>query len=190
MFADQALQRLLKEDFETVLDIGCGKTKPATKEFRKHGKKVTSVDFFNDPEITQGDYNELPFNEQFDCIWASHVLEHQHNVQRFLRKINRDCKEGGWVAITVPPRKDEIVGGHVTLWNPGLLVYNLVLAGFNCRDCKIKMYDYNCSVIVKKKTADLGGLLYDNGEIQLLQRFLPPFFRHGVNGMIEEWNWS
>jgi len=189
LFADQAFDRLIKENFETVLDIGCGKTMPATKAFKKHGKKVTAVDFFDNPEITKGDYNQLRFDEQFDCVWASHVLEHQHNVQIFLQKIYHDCKEGGWVAITVPPRKDEIVGGHVSLWNPGLLVYNLVLAGFNCRECKIKMYDYNCSVIVQKQTAKLPPLIYDNGEIQLLQKFFPPFFRHSVNGMINEWNW-
>lgn len=189
MFADLALKRLLKENFETVLDIGCGRDKPATKVFKKHGKDVTSIDFFDDPEIVLGDYNTYSFGKQFDCIWASHVLEHQHNVQWFLQKINSDCKEGGWVAITVPPRKDEIVGGHVTLWNPGLVVYNLVLAGFDCKDCKIKMYDYNCSVIVKKKSFKMPQLIYDNGELKLLQAFLPPWLKHGVNGMINEWNW-
>ena len=189
MFADQALQRLLKEEFETVLDIGCGKNKPATSVFEKHGKNVMAIDFVNAPGVVKADYNTYKFNHQFDCVWASHVLEHQHNVQFFLQKIYNDCKEGGWVAITVPPRKDEIVGGHVTLWNPGLMIYNLVLAGFDCSDCKIKTYGYNCSVIVKKKTANLPTLIYDNGEIQLLKPFFPPFFKHGVNGMIQEWNW-
>ena len=58
----------------------------------------------------------------------SHVLEHQFDPQRFLRKIYECLNPDGVLALTVPPRKDEIVGGHVSLWNGGLLLYHLVLA--------------------------------------------------------------
>ena len=53
---------------------------------------------------------------------------------RFLGKIRNVVKEGGLVGIVVPPRKPFITDGHVSLWNAGLVVYHLVLAGFDCSE--------------------------------------------------------
>ena len=86
----------------------------------------------------------MPFGRLMCC-------EHQVNPNLFLKKIFNDLKEGGVLAITVPPLKHEIVGGHVTLWNAGLTMYQLVLAGFNCKNISIKSYGYNISVVLKKK---------------------------------------
>lgn len=183
----------------SLLDIGCGTGRHSNQFFQYDYLSITGVDINPaDKWMTRGDYNDIRFAKKFDTIWCAHVLEHQHNVQNFLKKVYDDLKEGGWLAITVPPRKDEIVGGHVSLWNAGLLVYNLVLAGFDCSDCKIKSYGYNVSVLVKKKP---GGdwahrnfkpaLRYGKGDIELLAPYFPPNCRtHGFSGVIEEWNWS
>lgn len=62
-------------------------------------------------------------------------------------------KEGGYLSIIVPTRKPLIVGGHVTIWNAWLVLYNLILAGFDCsKYCDILQYDYNIGIIIKKKT--------------------------------------
>lgn len=190
MLGEEALHKLTNEyDFETVIDIGCCAGNH-TKYFRDRGRIVTPVDFHGDvPGIVKGLYQDLEF-EQHDAIWCCHVLEHVINVNSFLKKIHNDLKEGGVLCITVPPLKHNIVGGHVTLWNAGLLMYNLVLAGFNCKNIKIKQYGYNISIILEKKSYDLpNNMFYDNGDLELLSDAFPDFVHQGFDGDIKEWNW-
>lgn len=196
MLADQALNKLLEKEFSTVLDIGCGKG-TASKIMLEQNKIVTAIDTALDKNylpkninFIKHDYFSYNFEDKFDAIWCSHVLEHQQNILSFLQKVNRDLKEGGWLAITVPPRKDEIVDGHVTIWNAGLLIYNLVLAGFDCKSANIKTYDYNCSVVVKKRSFTLPTINYGTGDLELLKLWLPDCIKHGKSGVIKEWNWN
>lgn len=114
-----------------------------------------------------------PFGEAFDGIWCAHVLEHQMNIGAFLENLRHDLRPGGVLAITVPPLKHEIVGGHVSLWNEGLLIYNLVLAGFDCRDAQVGVYGYNISVIVDRVDAKLPPLKHDRGDIEALAELFP-----------------
>ncbi|MEV3817576.1 class I SAM-dependent methyltransferase [Aeromonas salmonicida] len=197
--AGQAIQKLLDDyEFKSVLDLGAGEGLHS-KIFSEYGKKVTAVDFGGsiyakratpDFEVIRGGFIDLSFDTVFDCIWCSHVLEHQLNVNQFLRKINSDLVEGGVLAITVPPMKNEIVGGHVSLWNAGLLVYNLVMAGFDCRQAAILRYSYNISCIVEKKSFILPkDLSYDYGDIEKLSCFFPSGLTEGFNGDIYELNW-
>ena len=179
MWATEALAKFLAaDDLQTVLDIGSGNGVHA-KIMRKAGMRVTEVDW-----LRGEDYNLTEFSEKFDGIWCSHVLEHQLDVNRFLRKIFMDLKIGGLLAVTVPPAKHEIVGGHVTLWNQGLLVYNLILAGFDCSEAKVSpVYDgYNISVLVRKREALLPRLSYDAGDIELLAEFWPCEAAQGFDG--------
>lgn len=199
--ADQALQLVLREyEFNTVLDIGSGGGMHK-KVFEDNGKTVTAVDFGTSvyfqaklgeqsQQVMQVDYLDHEFEEKFDLIWASHVLEHQVNPNLFLKKIFNDLNDGGVLAVTVPPLKNQIVGGHVTLWNAGLLLYQLVLAGFNCRNPRIKSYGYNISVVVEKQPVSLPVLDNDSGDIARLRDFLPPFACEGFNGDIKEYNWK
>jgi hypothetical protein len=85
--------------------------------------------------------------------------------------------------------KHSIVGGHLTVWNTGLILYNLIIAGFDCSEASVKTYGYDCSVIVKKKTAILPELGYDYGDIEKLSHFFPFDARQGFNGQILELNW-
>lgn len=162
-----------------VLDIGCGKGQHA-EGFRRVFA-VQTVDLIHTADIL-GDYLDLRFLAPFDCIWASHVLEHQRNVGAFLDKCRKDLKEGGLLAITVPPRKDEIVGGHVTLWNSGLLLYNLILARFDCSEADVYVQDYDISVLVRKREIALPNLKMDNGDIDRLAAFFPFSVSEGFDG--------
>jgi len=144
-------------NFDTVLDIGCGPQKHA-RVFRNCGKNVTTIDMVekHKPTILGNiidQQNEIPDNH-FDCIWASHVLEHQPNSAEFLGVLKRKLKHNGILAITVPPLKHQIVGGHVSLWNMGLLFYNLVAVGFDCNKAIGTTYSYDISIIVRKKDID------------------------------------
>lgn len=198
-FSQEAIKKLVNDfEFSSVLDIGSG-AGAHSDYFLSKGKKVTAVDFgtsiyferrTNDYTCIKGDFLKIPFEETFDCIWASHVLEHQLNVNQFLQKCIACCKPGGLIAITVPPRKDQLVGGHLTLWTPGLLIYNLVMAGLDCSDASILAYGYNISVIARNIKRDDVQLDFDCGDIKRLQSFFPASFSEGNSGWIEEFNWN
>lgn len=198
-FGARALEAIIDHcQFETVLDVGSG-AGDHSKVFEEAGKHVTSIDFgvsvyyhraSHRRDVIKADYYQYEFDQPFDLIWASHVLEHQPNPNLFLQKIHRDLKEGGWLAVTVPPLKHEIVGGHVSLWNAGLLLYQLIFAGFNCRHAAIRKYGYNISVVVQKDTIDqLPSLHYDSGDIDRLAEYFPPGLSEGFHGDIESLQW-
>lgn len=185
-----AIERLIQDyDFETVLDIGCGEG-IHTEEFLRAGKCVTAIDYGkSDYFLRKGDsinaiiadFNTYEFEEKFDCVWCSHVLEHQLNVNVFLKKVYSLLKDGGVLAISVPPAKQQIVGGHVTLWNQGLLLYNLILAGFDCSESYVSQYDYDISVIVRKKPVPqevYERLAFDVGDIRVLRDYFPMNFSY------------
>jgi SAM-dependent methyltransferase len=191
MFADAAIETLLNNyDFKTVLDIGAG-SGDAGKRFIKSGKQVVSSDIadMGAPNTVVGDFMDTKFGT-FDLVWASHVLEHQLNVNNFLNKCAFHMTMDSYICVTVPPLKHEIVGGHLTLWNAGLLMYNLILGGFDCRDAAVKSYGYNISVIAKKRKEVLPALKYDYGDIETLAPWFPEGFNYqGFNGVISELNW-
>lgn len=207
IFGEEAIYKMLKDfSFNTVLDIGCG-AGVHSEIFKKHKKKVTSLDYGKSPylldknnnnEVIIADFMEYDFkNKKFDAVWCCHVLEHSLNPNLFLEKINSVLKDDGVLAITVPPLKDEIVGGHVSFWNPGLLLYNLIIAGFDCREVILKRYGYNISIILKKRYIDIKSkLIFDNGDISLIKKYLPKSIKYNLNykdvsfnGNIKEINW-
>jgi len=204
-FASLALWRVLADyDFDTVLDVGGGAGEHADV-FAAFGKHVTSVDYGKsvyferrDPrrEVIVGDFNTLQLPTRYDLVWCSHVLEHQLDAHRFLGRLHAATAEGGVLAVTVPPAKSEIVGGHVSLWNAGLLLYRLVLAGFDCRQARVRSHGYNISVLLEKRSIVLPELAYDCGDLRRLRAFLPPQLPFQPNalddpfdGEIDRLNW-
>lgn len=174
-------------EFDSVLDVGSGLGLHAA-EFRANGKQVATNSLIEPADII-GDYMEID-SQGYDCIWASHVLEHQPNPNLFLKKCYADLNDNGILAVTVPPWKPQIVGGHVNFYNAGLLLYHLILAGFDCSQAKVKTYGYNISVIVRKQPAKLEGLHMDRGDIEKLAQYFPIAVKQGFSGDIQEVNWS
>lgn len=184
MFSEEALNKLLADyKFETVLDIGSGSGVHADI-FRRNGKFVIPIDWKDGVR-----YETMQLSEPVDCIWASHVLEHMHDVGFALDKMRHDLRPGGVLAVTVPPLKHEIVGGHVSLWNAGLLLYRLILAGFDCSQAAVRSSGYNVSVIVRRKDARLPELAHDAGDIERLAHLFPMPVAQGFDGRIESVNW-
>lgn len=210
MFGNIAIEYLLKNyKFNTLLDIGSGDGKHS-EIFRNNKKEVTEIDLGSSyyakqrkgNKIVSSNYLNIHFDKAFDAIWMCHVLEHQPNPNIFLQKANKDLKENGILAVTVPPLKNQIVGGHVTLWNAGILLYQLILAGFDCSEAAIKKYQYNISIILKKKSIKIPSLTSDYGDIDKLSNYFPNSlntgFRNpadkskleGFNGDINNLNWK
>lgn len=185
----EALAKLLADyKFKTVLDLGCGSGNH-TRVFRERRKRVTSLDVSGHLDFAPdriGPFEDTVFPEPFDCIWCCHVLEHIRNPGFFLDKVFHDLKVGGILAVTVPPLKHQIVSGHLTLWNAGLLIYNLIVAGFDCRKASVKTYGYNISVIVAKVPTGVQGGARKLGE---LSQFFPVPFSNNTDGRIERANW-
>ena len=186
----EALSRLLAlPEVLTVLDVGSGDGVHA-KIMREHAKVVDTISL-REPADYVADFMTWDSEKSdYDALWVCHVLEHQTNPGEFLRQCKRRLRPGGYLAVTVPPLKHAIVGGHVTLWNAGLLLYQLILAGFNCRAARVGTYGYNISVIVRNVTAELPKLANDNGDIELLAPFFPMPVEHGFNGEVRDIAWG
>ena len=210
----KSFKLLMKHEFKTVLDIGSGKGNLFTQILLDNNKKVDSVDFF-DGATYQGDYNELDINKKYDVIICYNILEHQHNAGLFLNKLHNNLKEGGLLSLSVPQWKDQIVDGHVSSWNAGLLLYNLILARWNCNMAKVSTFtDGNIPqinvLIQKKPKVDLPKLNHDRGDLYELMDYFPkdvsvqiknnskkkvnPFnglevMKSNFNGVIRECNW-
>ena len=166
-----------------ILDIGAGKDTPHANIMKSEGLTVKINDLFDNADYI-GLYTDIEFSTQFDAIWCSHVLEHILDVNTFLLKIKKDIKEGGILAITVPPLKHEIVSGHVNLYNAGILLYQLIMAGFDCKNAKIKEYGYNISVILPVK------LPHINSHLDSLKEYFPVEAYQGFDGDIKEHAWT
>jgi len=193
-------------EFKTILDIGCGNGEHSDI-FVKYNKKVTSIDYGdsiyfkenkNNLSVVIADFNLWETKEKFDAVWCSHVLEHQLNVNIFLTQIFHKLKAEGVLAITVPPGESLVIGGHLTNWNAGLLLHNLVLAGFDCSNASVLQYGYNITIIVKKLQGcedDLSNLSYDCGDLRKISKYLPDVEYRSTdlddpfNGDIYQLNW-
>jgi SAM-dependent methyltransferase len=202
-----ALEALLAEpNIKTVLDVGCGPGEHA-RHLSSAGKRVIGVDpaavEIGSSEknggsmmLLQADYldPETLFAEPFDAIWCCHMLEHVDDPQAVLCKMHQDLRDGGLLALTVPPATHAMVGGHFTLWNAGLLLYHLVRAGFDCRDARIRKYGYNLSVLVRKTPVPEGSVPKQaNHAMAPLRPYLPEglAWRHdSFDGDIHQLNWE
>lgn len=198
----QALKRLLAyDDVKTVLDIGSGAGEHAAI-MRTSGRKVTTVSLDPPADHLCNYVGNREIESGFDAIWACHVLEHQPSVGSFLRQTFRDLRDDGVLAITVPPHKHNVVGGHLATFNAGTLLYNLIIAGFDCRDARVSgnyssgvdsngepYPPYNISVIVRKRKADLPPLRFDSGDVARLSKFFPCVATDGFDGRLPPIRW-
>lgn len=181
-------------DFDTVLDVGTGEGYQASF-LKKEGKSVSTCDFDNisgahcmaENEYTyKGDFLQIDFEKKFDFVLASHVLEHQRNVGNFIDKLSSVTKNGGYICVVVPIRKPFVTGGHLSIWNPGLLLYNFVTSGIDCSKVYLSQMDYDIGLIVKntKYNIDKFLLTYDRGDVDLLMNHFPFDLKEPFNGDI------
>jgi hypothetical protein len=152
-YSHLTLLKLLKHHaFDTVLDIG-SHAQRVTRLFRHVGKKVTTVEVAPGYEADyKDDYLAIAFPAPFDAIWCSQTLEHQRNVGLFLDKVFDDLRDGGVLALTVPyDLTTNLCFGHCNGFSPLVLLYHLVLAGFDCSNARVKCYNGNIGVVVEKR---------------------------------------
>lgn len=204
MFADQAADLFLKSlaPESMILDVGSGQDGAGFGAMvRKAGHVYRTFDLTlgEDWENTATRSLYARRGRHYDGVYMSHSLEHMEDTGSALRSIHNVLKPLGVVAITVPPHKDQIVGGHVSLWNAGLLLYRLILAGFDCSDAAVKTYGYNVSVVVRRVQITMTpdwqvfgpSLHHDSGDIDKLAKYFPSGLGagDGFDGRIQQHNW-
>ncbi len=191
MRGERAFQRFLAKTAPPcrVLDIGSGAGEHAALLFDR-GYEVTTIDTARSSGADViGEY-ELNAVGAHNASWACHVLEHSPNPGFFLRKLASETLIGGLVSVTVPPLKAEIVGGHLTLWNAGLLLYNLVRAGFDCSNAAVLTDGYDVTVqVFHVPILRMPPLANDHGDIERLADYFPLPVAQGFDGNIPVLNW-
>jgi SAM-dependent methyltransferase len=183
-----------------VAIVGPGKDIVDISYFLEKTKNVFAFDYvknrmMSDCNYITGDFNETSkeYTNKFNVVWACHVLEHQRNVGVFLDNIHRIMSDDGTLFISVPPLKHNIVGGHVSLWNMGLLMYNLCLSKFDVKNGKFKKNGYNLFGIVHKSKNQLPeDLIFDRGDLEKLSNHWNCNFpiKQDTDGRVDLANWN
>ena len=171
----------------TVLDVGSGGGQHAGA-FANGGAQVTCIDYGTsiyaktltptpNVHVVNADFATWNPDRAYDLVWASHVLEHQRNVGQFIDKLIACCAPDGHICVIVPAPHRRLWGGHVTLWTPGLLAYNIVLAGVDLSGATLEYGYRETWIAFRPKHIDMPALTFDSGDLDLLAPYLPKGFR-------------
>lgn len=126
-----------------------------------------------------------------DAIWSSMTIEHTPNPGLFLRKCLDILDDGKLFAIVAPSdRNDILVDGHLNFWTPASLIYNMVVAGWDCKEAIWYTQGRDIGLLVRKSERPEIELEYDNGDLKRLQPYFPlPLIHRKTDPWIEN-NWS
>lgn len=186
MRAVDLLEYAITKRPETVLDVAVGPGKHAVS-FIANGSKVTGMDL-TPAGIRHPNYEHIasPYetadvgDRQWDMIWSCHTLEHVSNVQHFLMHLYKWLKKDGWLAIAVPPtRQNRLHIGHLTLWTPAHLIYNLVCSGWDCKKARWYTSESTIGLIVQKtEEVDINGRTGLPSEAAWFNQYTPMVINH------------
>jgi SAM-dependent methyltransferase len=124
------------DKFQTCIDIGSGDG-VQTEILRHAGLKVFQVDKYSSSAEYKVDFLECTFDQKFDVVFCSHVIEHQRNVGHFLDKIYDILSEDGVLIISAPKHDAEsMIEGHLNCFITPYFIQHLLHAGFNLKDGK------------------------------------------------------
>lgn len=192
---DKILQQLLdRVSFRTIVDVGCGVGDfflyLQQRGVSFEGVGIDMVDekdlVFRGFEYVRGHLFDVDLPRKFDLVFTSHTIEHVPDTATFLRKFFSLAHRDSHFCIIWPPPKKQIVGGHVHVFNPGLLLYNLVRCGVDCRDSRLFRSGYNLAVIGPYRLFQLPPLTYNRYELETLKRYFPFPVKQGFDGDVEE----
>jgi SAM-dependent methyltransferase len=158
------------------------------------GKKVTAIgmnfDWYGD--LTKSHYANIEVMsdvdvcemkvieaESIEAIWCAHTLEHVRNVGKALDEMFRVLKPEGLLFLTVPPFGHAVVGGHISVgWNIGILMYNLIISGFDVKNGEFINHKSNISAFVRKKEHLPFKVCLDTTDMETLKEYYPSSIRY------------
>ena len=182
--------------FNSLIDVGSGGDNHK-RFFEQYCPNVFTNDF--DEQLVgqnyPGDFMSIEFDRRFQVVYASNVLEHSRNVGMFIEKLFAICEDDGYVAIMVPrPHLNRLLSGHITTWTTGTLIYNIVVAGYDCSHAKVCNGVFEKSVIVQKRPIrDDPDFVYRSGvvdDVGKLAKFFPWPVRHKGPGVLPSVRWD
>ena len=162
----------------SVLDVGCGRG-ALFQPLLEKADKVHGIDLLNPPRLPERvTYEQTTIQDYtpeapFDAAICSHVVEHMPDTEQFLNRFFSFIKDEGAWCIIWPPLKHQIVGGHVHIFNYGLMLYNIIRTGIDCSSVKMFRSRYSEAIMGTKATFDVPKLVYDRGDIEILSEWFP-----------------
>ncbi len=164
-----------------VLDVGCG-AGTAWPIFRAAGVRITGIDILPPESVpasgdscsyVRGDFMSHDFGRKFDAVFSSHMVEHVQDTASFLRRFFDLLRPGGSFCLIWPPPKPNVVGGHVHVFNVGLMLYNIVRLGISCREAATFRSGYSLGVMGPGRRFQVPELNFGLGEIERLAAWFP-----------------
>lgn len=181
----------------TVLDIGSGEGEQA-RVFAECGLRVTTIDA-QWPATYNGFFPQAgppvgATGRRFHIVWASHVLEHAPDVGHFLRAATWRLDDGAILAIVVPTNLNpSLLGGHLNLFTPASLLYNMVVAGIDCSRAAVRTDGWESAVVVRyRQITGVPPLAMDKGDLEILAPYFPMPVVQGMDGQLigHDLNWE
>ena len=117
LFADKIVanrlskyNKFLRREVTSILEVGCG-TGATEKGYAEHSIRWLGVELNHGihefcrskkRNVLLGDFLDIEFNEKFDVIYASQVLEHINQPKKFIQKCQAILNDGGLIHVDVP----------------------------------------------------------------------------------------
>lgn len=144
----------------SICEIGIGQGFLCRELLRRDAKKIVAIDVAvsylsvvkDEPKVTVflANAETLPFEDEFDFLVSTDVMEHVLNVGSFLYCVNRALKPGGTAAIRVPYREGLLNYsphkgyahdfGHLRSFNKDILKIYVEQAGMKLRGFRLDGY--------------------------------------------------
>ena len=179
----------------TLTDVGIG-VGLTSAVFLAYGYNVTGISLTDAPKTVNEHerYNHIKQDlfdadiPQADIVWASHVIEHMPNVGLFLEKCRQLTKPDGWFCIVAPSDPTFLqVDGHLSFWTPAHLIYNMVIAGFDCSEAFYQTHNRDIGLAVRRKDRPHVDLNYDRGDLETLSPYFPaPIVHRQTNPWLKD----
>lgn len=142
--------KIFGNKYKTALDIGSGEGNH-TKILRAAGLDVFQIDKYSDTAELKDDFMHHTFDQKFDVVFCSHVIEHQRNIGDFLDKIFDIMNEDGLLLISAPKHPAELlIEGHLNCFFSTYFIQHLVHAGFDLKNGKYLSGSFENAAIVPK----------------------------------------
>ena len=127
---------LIGNSYKSCLDIGSG-AGVQTDILRHAGLEVFQLDKYSKTAEYKVDFIEHKFDQKFDVVYCSHVIEHQRNVGSFLDKIFDVLSDNGVLIISAPKHPAEsMIEGHLNCFITPYFIQHLIYSGFDLRNGK------------------------------------------------------
>ena len=143
--------------YKTAIDIGSGDGKQ-TEILRAAGLEVFQLDKYSDKAEYKVDFISHNFDQKFDIVYCSHVIEHQRNVGNFLDKIFDVMSDDGLLLISAPKHPAErLIDGHLNCFYSTYFIQQLIHAGFDLKNGKYLscINIENAAIVSKAKNFEL-----------------------------------